>query len=88
MRDECKGLFSGAYILLENRRRRLQMDIIEANKCLRSSYGPPKRGAYNDIGHAESLGASQTSPISNITTGAGSSAIKGFTKGGRGHIAS
>ena len=46
--DKCERLFSSCKILLEDRRSRLQIDIIEANKCLRHWYGPPRKGTFND----------------------------------------
>jgi hypothetical protein len=64
MSDECERLFSSTSILLEKRRRRLGMDIIEANECLRSSYGPQATDAFDDAEHAASLGASRASPAS------------------------
>ena len=48
MSDECERLFSSCKILLEDRRSRLQMDIIEANEVLRHSYGPPQKGTFDD----------------------------------------
>ena len=48
MADAPERLFSSAKLLLTDRRSRLKMDIIEANECLRSSYGPPLRGCFND----------------------------------------
>ena len=55
MLDKCERLFSSYKILLEDRRSRLQMDIIEANKCLRHWYGPPRKGTFDntDIGVIE-----------------------------------
>ena len=55
MSDECERLFSSCKILLEDRRSRLRMDIIEANECLRHSYGPPRKGAFDDqeVGEVE-----------------------------------
>ena len=55
MSDECERLFSSCKILLEDRRSRLQMDIIEANEVLRHSFGPPRRDTFDDkdIGKAE-----------------------------------
>lgn len=55
MSDDCERLFSSAKILLEDRRSRLRMDIIEANECLRHSYGPPQKGTFDseDIGEVE-----------------------------------
>lgn len=48
MADACERLFSSAKLLLTDRRSRLKMDAIEANECLRSFYGPPKRGSFDD----------------------------------------
>ena len=48
MSDECGRLFSSCKILLEDRRSRLQMDIIEANECLRHWYGPPVKGSFDN----------------------------------------
>jgi hypothetical protein len=48
MSDECERLFSSAKLLLTDRRTRLRMDIVEANECLRSWYGPPKKNAFDD----------------------------------------
>src|SRR5215831_19521081 len=55
MLDECERLFSSVKILLNDRRSRLRMDIIEASKCLRSWYGPPSRKAFDDeaVGNME-----------------------------------
>ena len=55
MSDECERLFSSCKILLEDRRSRLRMDIIEANECLRHSYGPPRKGAFDnqEVGEVE-----------------------------------
>ena len=47
MLDDCERLFSSVKILLEDRRSRLQMDIIKANECLRYLYGPPRKGLYD-----------------------------------------
>ncbi|KAF2814510.1 uncharacterized protein BDZ99DRAFT_471929 [Mytilinidion resinicola] len=62
MSDKYKRLFSSASILLG--RRRLGIDIIEANKCLQLSYGPPPTDAFNNAEHAALLGASRVSPAS------------------------
>lgn len=53
--DDCERLFSSAKILLEDRRSCLNMDIIEANECLRHSYGPPVKGTFDseDVGAVE-----------------------------------
>lgn len=48
MSDKCERLFSSAKILLEDRRSRLRIDIVEANELLRHSYGPPPQGAFDD----------------------------------------
>lgn len=48
MADACERLFSSAKLLLTDRRSRLKMDVIEANECLRSFYGPPQRGSFDD----------------------------------------
>jgi hAT family C-terminal dimerisation region len=48
MSDECERLFSSAKILLNDRRSRLKMDIIEASECLRAWYGKPKRKTFDD----------------------------------------
>jgi hypothetical protein len=48
MSDEVERLFSSAKILLEDRRARLKMDIIEANECLRHFYGKPEKGSFED----------------------------------------
>ena len=55
MSDECERLFSSCKILLEDRRSRLRMDVIEANECLRHSYGPPQKGALDnqEVGEVE-----------------------------------
>ena len=45
--DACERLFSSAKLLLTDRRSRMKMDIIEANECLRSWFGPPKKGAFD-----------------------------------------
>src|SRR6266699_3429580 len=50
MSDECERLFSSCKILLEDRRLRLKMDIIEANEWLRHSYGPPRSNTFDDKG--------------------------------------
>jgi alkylhydroperoxidase family enzyme len=47
MSDDCERLFSGASILLDKRCRRLGMDILEANECLRYSF-PTVINAYYD----------------------------------------
>jgi hypothetical protein len=48
-------LFNSYKILLEDRRSRLKMDIIKANKYLRPRHRPPIKGIFNnkDIGKAE-----------------------------------
>jgi len=55
MLDKYERLFSSYKILLEDYRSCLQMDIIEANKCLRHWYGPPRKGTFNntDVGATE-----------------------------------
>lgn len=51
--DHCCSLtaaiFSSAKILLEDRRSRLRMDIVEANELLRHSCGPPPQGALTTM---------------------------------------
>jgi hypothetical protein len=59
MSDDVERLFSGASIMLERRRRRLGMDSLEANECRRACYGPLIKGTFDDLEHAESLGASR-----------------------------
>ena len=44
--DACERLFSSTKLLITDLRSRLKMDIIEANECLRSWYGPPKKADY------------------------------------------
>jgi hypothetical protein len=56
MSDGCERLFSGASILLEKRRRRLGMDITEANECLRAAYGPAPAHAFDDVELAHAFG--------------------------------
>ncbi len=55
MSDECERLFSSYKILIEDRRARLQMDIIEANEVLRHAYGPPPKGTFDnqEVGEVE-----------------------------------
>jgi hypothetical protein len=48
MSDDCERLFSSAKLLLNDRRSRLQMDIIEASECLRAWYGRPERHAFDN----------------------------------------
>ncbi len=48
MSDEVERLFSSAKILLEDRRARLKIDIIEANECLRHFYGKPEKGSFDE----------------------------------------
>ena len=43
MSDKYERLFSSCKILLEDRRSRLKIDIIKANKYLRHGYRPPLR---------------------------------------------
>ena len=45
--DSCERLFSSAKLLITNLRARLKMDIIEANECLRSWFGPPDKSAFD-----------------------------------------
>ena len=45
--DACERLFSSAKLLLNDQRSRLKMDIIEANECLRSWFGPPGMKAFD-----------------------------------------
>ena len=61
MSDDCERLFSGASILLDKRRRRLGIDIIEANECLRCTF-PSAKDAYYDPEVAHALGAAMSSP--------------------------
>jgi hypothetical protein len=42
MSDECERTFSSAKHLINDTRNQLDMDIIEANECLRAWYGGPK----------------------------------------------
>jgi len=55
MLDKYKRLFSSCKILLKDCRSRLRIDIIKANECLRHSYGPPRKGAFNnqEVGEVE-----------------------------------
>jgi len=48
MSDECERLFSSAKLLLNDRRSRLKMDIIESSECLRAWYGPAKHRTFDD----------------------------------------
>ena len=46
--DGCERLFSSTKLLLTDQRSRLKMDIIEANECLRSWFGPPSKQAFDN----------------------------------------
>ena len=48
MSDECERVFSSCKLLLEARRNRLRMDIIEANELLRHWFGPPIKKNFDD----------------------------------------
>ena len=48
MSDDYERSFSSAGILLNKRRARLQMDIIEANEFLRDAYSTPAAAAFDD----------------------------------------
>jgi hypothetical protein len=48
MSDECELLFSSAKLRITDRRSCLEMDLIEANGCLRAWYGKPKKGIFDD----------------------------------------
>lgn len=67
MSDKCKRLFSSCKILLEDRRSRLKMDIIEANEWLRHSYGPPRSNTFDDKGVGSVEGEPQPSPLYDPT---------------------
>ena len=64
MSDECERLFSSAKILLEDRRSRFKMDIVEANEVLRHSYGPPGKDTFDDKGVGEVEGEPQPPVLS------------------------
>src|SRR6266480_3736413 len=64
MSDECERLFSSCKILLEDRRSRLMMDIIEANECLRHSYAAPRKGTFVDEEAGEMEGEPQSPRLS------------------------
>lgn len=46
MSAECERIFSSAKHLITDSRNRLKADIIEANECLRSWFGPPHAKAF------------------------------------------
>ena len=48
MSDECERVFSSCKILLNQRRTRLLMEIVEANECLRHWYGPPGKDEFDN----------------------------------------
>lgn len=58
MSDECERLFRSAKILLNDRRSRLKIDIIEASEYLRAWYGPPTRKTFDD----ENVGLMEEEP--------------------------
>lgn len=64
MSDECERLFSSCKILVEDSRSRLMMDIIEANECLRYSYGAPRKGTFDDEEAGEVEGEPQSPRLS------------------------
>ena len=41
---ECERIFSSAKLLITTSRNRLNLDIIEANECLRAWFGRPEEG--------------------------------------------
>jgi hypothetical protein len=67
MSDDCERVFSGASILIDKRRSRLGMNIIEANECLRCSF--PSKKIYDDSILAEALGAATESSRSETLAG-------------------
>ena len=44
---ECERIFSSAKLMLNDRRNRLNPDIIEANECLRNWFGKPNAAAFD-----------------------------------------
>ena len=76
MSDECERLFSSCKILLEDRRSRLRMDIVEANECLRHSYGPPQKGTFDN----QEVGGIEGEPQAPIVSPAEAAATRAAIK--------